>query len=443
MVPHGSLTTALRQFCCVVCVIAILPSTVYRFKAAGLEPESIRAGRAAYARKDFRAALGHFREAAKTSPGTIQAQQWLAYMAAVMGEADEALGAYQNAALATPSSTSNYTLAMFAGEIGETRVAVEALEKSLSYLREHNGSAPSAKPNSYEVSQYLFRVLLEDRDRKRALSFARAQGWIREGVDYCNPPSSLKLSSETAALLAMLIHPSSAQCLLQAGKDLTENADYRLARFLLADLVQYSERPEIRAQAQAYIRQRLPAHDIAKRTEWLNGVATALSTRFRLPDEALKVFRKTIETDSRFAQPYYRIAYIHWEKKNHDEAVRWFRKALSIQPEHWRATYGMGCVLADQKKYQEALAYYRKAVTLNPQDADSFYNIGRVLLEMEDYEQALPAYQRAVALDPNDAYNRWGLSWVLHKLGRDNEAENEWRMAVRLDTKIGRKHRAK
>ena len=249
MVPHGSLTTAFRQSCCLVFVIAILPSTAYRFRAAGLEPESIRMGGAAYARKDFRAALGHFRGAAKASPGDIQAQQWLAYMAAVMGEADEALGAYQNAALATPSSTSNYTLARFAGEIGETRVAVEALEKTLSHLRDHNGNAPGAKPNSDEVSQYLFRVLLEAQDRKRALSFARAQGWIREGVDYCNPPSSLKLSSETAALVAMLIHPSNADCLLQAGKDLTENADYRLARFLLADVVQYSKRREIREQA--------------------------------------------------------------------------------------------------------------------------------------------------------------------------------------------------
>jgi hypothetical protein len=74
------------------------------------------------------------------------------------------------------------------------------------------------------------------------------------------------------------------------------NADYRLARFVLDDLIRNSERLGTRAKAEAFIRKRLPLHDIAKRTEWLNGVATTLKTYFQLPDEALHLFQKTIAT---------------------------------------------------------------------------------------------------------------------------------------------------
>jgi tetratricopeptide (TPR) repeat protein len=227
----------------------------------------------------------------------------------------------------------------------------------------------------------------------------------------------------------------------RSGKILPKKADYRLARFVLLDLIRNSERSEIREKAEAFIRQRLPSHDIAKRTEWLNGVATTLKTHFQLPDKGLEVFRKTIAADARFAQPYYRIGYIYWEKNNHDEAVSWLHKALSIQPDHWRATYGLGCVLSDQKKYREALVYYQKAVELNPQDEDSYYNMGHAFLELGEFDRALPAYQKAVALDPNDAYNRWGLSWVLHKLGREDEAKKEWAVAVKLNPKLAKKSR--
>jgi tetratricopeptide (TPR) repeat protein len=440
MISNRRFRSILGQTSCFVITFTIIPPTIYRPRVADSKPKSVVAGRKAFERKDFRAALALFRQATNKSPDSMEAQRWLGYMAGVLGESEEGLRAYRKIEALAPSPASSYWLGRFAGEIGDTSIAVEALQKSLSYSSLDGGKQLTPE-QSHHVSQYLFRVLLEAPDRDRALSFARSQGWVKEGINFCKPPSSLGISPQTAGLLALLMHPKRAECSLQVGKDLTENADYRLARFVLLDLMQNAESSEIREKAKAFIRQRLPAHSIAKRTEWLNGVATTLKTHFQLPDEALEVFRKVIAADVGFAQPYYRIGYIYWEKKNHDEAINWLRKALSIQPDHWRATYGMGCVLSDQKKYREALVYYRKAVQLNPEDANSYYNMGHAFLELNELDQALPAYQKAVDLDPNDAYNRWGLSWVLHKLGRENEAKKEWAMAVKLNPKLGKKTR--
>jgi tetratricopeptide (TPR) repeat protein len=440
MMRHRTFTNILRQVSGFVIVFTILPPTIHRFLVADSKENPVVAGRKAFERQDFRAALALFRQAANESPESVEAQRWLSYMAAVMSNGEEALRAYQKISSLAPSPASSYWLGKFAGDIGETSIAVEALQKTLSHSS-RDGGKELTQAQRYHVSQYLFRVLLEVPDRDRALSFARSQGWVREGVDFCKPPSSLGISSETAGLLALLIHPKRAECSLQVGKDLTENADYRLARFVLLDLIRNSERSEVRKKAESFMRQRLPSHDIAKRTEWLNIVATVLKTHFRLPDEALEVFRKTIAADSKFAQPYYRIGYIYWDKKNHDEAARWLQKALSIQPDHWRATYGLGCVLSDQKKYREALIYYQKAVELNPEDNGSYSNMGHAFSELGDFDQALWAYEKAVALDPNDAYDRWGLSWILHKLGREDEAKKEWAMAVKLNPKLAKKNR--
>jgi hypothetical protein len=112
-------------------------------------------------------------------------------------------------------------LGKFAGDIGETSIAVEALQKSLSDSSRNGGEELTAAQRQH-VKQYLFRVLLEIPDRERALSFVRSQGWVQEEIDFCKPPPSLGISSETAGLLALLIHPKRAECSLQVGKDLTE-----------------------------------------------------------------------------------------------------------------------------------------------------------------------------------------------------------------------------
>jgi tetratricopeptide (TPR) repeat protein len=418
----------------------ILHSTPYLFSAAESGGDSLRAGHKAFASKDFHQALTQYRKAVTEDPENPVAQAWLGYMARAFGHAEEALRAYEKSADLAPSVGSYYRLGEFAGYIGKTEMAVEALHKGLSFASQEKENKPRETPLQ-TIAQTLFRVLFEAPDRDGALSFARSQGWIEAGVDFCKPDSKRAVPSQIAGLLAVLVHPDHAECALKVAEDITDTGHYRLPRMIVDDLVRHSEREETKQKAEAFGRHRLPPHMIDKHAESLNAMGTSLDMRYRLPDEALELFKKAIAADPKFAQPYYRIGYIQWEKHDHDEAIRWLRKALSVQPDHWRSTYILGCVFSSLKKHDEALIYYRKAAELNPEDNGSFYLIGSTLARQEKFDEALPNFEKAVALDPSHAYSRWYLSWVLNKLGRESESERQWAIAVKLDPTIAKKTR--
>jgi tetratricopeptide (TPR) repeat protein len=160
MMRNSSLTNILRQASCFIFVFTILPPTIYRSRVPDLKEDPVVAGRKAFERKDFRAALALFRQAANESPERMEAQRWLSFMAAVLGHGEEALRAYQKIASLAPSPGNNYWLGKFAGDIGETSIAVEALQKTLSHSS-RDGDKELTQAQRLYVSQYLFRVLLE------------------------------------------------------------------------------------------------------------------------------------------------------------------------------------------------------------------------------------------------------------------------------------------
>lgn len=425
-------------------VAGILSCTANLSTNPQLRSTSLTAGRNAFAAKDFRQALEHYRNAVNENPGNANAHAWRGYMAALFGEREEALLGYESAAALAPSAASYFRLGTFAGQLGETKIAVDALQKALSLASEESGHTGTTKGTSpLRIAEGLLRILFEAPDRHKALSFARSQGWISEGIDFCKPDTNRSISYGTAALLAVLVHPHRAECALGLSEDLTGNGEYRLPSMILGELVKTGENQQTKQKAEAFIRHRLPPHIIDKRTEWLNGTGITLDLHLKLPDEAIAFFAKAIAADPRFAQPYYRIGYILWEKHKHDEAISWLRKALSVQPDHWRATYILGCVFSSLDRHDEALAQYQKAVEMNPEDADGFYLIGSTLAKQEKFEEALPSFEKAVALDPADAYNRWYLSWVLLKLGRERESERQWAVALRLNPRLAEKSRSK
>src|SRR5258706_91156 len=64
-----------------------------------------------------------------------------------------------------------------------------------------------------EVARWVFRILVEEGRRNRALAFARERGWLREDVEYCGH-HALPIDDETSALLAILTQPERADCAL-------------------------------------------------------------------------------------------------------------------------------------------------------------------------------------------------------------------------------------
>jgi len=273
----------------------------------------------------LREALEHFRYATRLAPDSAPAQLALGEAAEVLGQFDEALVAYQAAARRAPSTTTWLRLGVMADRMGHVDLAILSLEGAYGPWREHAwrglkvgattlaACVPKAWPSisavwgqclpaaaqtgrAYfrasreRVPEYVFRILVEAGQRERAVALARERGWLRDGADYCRA-RDLPVSGETTGLLAMLLQPDRADCLVGLGAQIADDGLARLGRLVLLDRVQSSSRPEARTQAEWMLRYRLPDHAIAKLAESLNVTGWRLQNRLQQPAEALEVYK--------------------------------------------------------------------------------------------------------------------------------------------------------
>lgn len=331
-----------------------------------------------------------FRTVLSLAPSSVSAQIWRGRAAEVIGEFDEALQSYRAVAQLEPSPEHSFLLGVFAERMGETSLAVASLKASLA-----------DDPGERSVrAEHLFRVLIETEDREAALALAREMNWVRPGVDYCEYAVD-DFSEETQALLAMLIQPERADCLLPVGKSLTDGGLVRLARLVLVDRVQHSTDQKVREQAAAFLRHRLPDHTIRKLAESLNIVGYNLQFSFGLPEQAITVYVHATVADPSFTWPYSNIGNVYKNKEEYAQAIEWFRKAVTINPNHWRAQFNLGYAAFSLKRYDEALEALLQAVALNPDDAYGHSNLGRLLLNFGEEDEAIRHLRIAMRLDPH------------------------------------------
>lgn len=395
---------------------------------------SLQAGQRAMAQQAFREALEHFRTATAQSPRSAAAHLGRGEAAEVLGEFEEALGAYQAAARLSPSTTTNLRLGEMADRMGQVELAVQALEGAHGSWHEHAwfgfkaGAStlavcvptqwPSVSafwriclPGSFEtgrasfhasresIPEYVFRILVEAGRRDQAVELARIRGWVRDGMEYCRP-QGLAISAESAGLLAMLLQPDRADCLVPLGARIGDDGLARLGRLVLLDRAQNSLRPEVRQQATWFLRYRLPAHDVPKIAESLNVTGWRLQNRLKQPAEALEAFKKAIAADPAFSWPYHNIGRLYMSQEDQEQALAWLAKAVEVNPNHWRAQFNLGVAAHRLKRYDEALAAYARAAAIDPSDADTFANIGWILVKIGRESEGLQALQAAVRLDP-------------------------------------------
>ena len=399
----------------------------------------IEAGDRAARQSALREALGHYREAVAAEPGSIQAQTRRGAMAEVLGQFDEALEAYGRAAQLQPSALAHYRAGAMAERVGNTGLAAEYLTASLSApltrweraaqrgARWIEGTSaglrgsrvarmlPDWVPQSLAlgravlanavmdrevVAGLLFTTLLEGGETARALDLAQSRGWVWEGADYCAVGRGRGMT-ETRALVGMLVAPERTDCLLPVGRSLTDSGLVGLSRAVLLDRVKHSGDPRIRQEAAAFLRMRLPAHDVSKLAESLNIAGYNLQHRFRDPGAAAEVYQRAIAADPRFSWPYANLGRLYMDMDQPEVALDWLRAAVRVNPDHFRAQANLGAVLQTLKRYDEAVPVFRTALELDPDAALVHANLGRSLMNLGQEGEGVRELQVAIRLDPS------------------------------------------
>ncbi len=78
------------------------------------------------------------------------------------------------------------------------------------------------------------------------------------------------------------------------------------------------------------------------------------------------------------AEVAYELACVHEARRDFDKAMDGYRRTIRLDQQHARAHYRAGLVLKALKDYDEAAAMFKCAVDLSPQDADAHHQLAAV-----------------------------------------------------------------
>lgn len=104
--------------------------------------------------------------------------------------------------------------------------------------------------------------------------------------------------------------------------------------------------------------------------------------------EALFMYQKAINLDSKFYKAYYNIGNIYLEQEKNNMAVEAYEKALKINKESPYLYYNLSCAYIKLGKIKQAKSCLLKAVTLNNNIADIHYNLAYVYKSLNKHKTA-------------------------------------------------------
>ena len=183
---------------------------------------------------------------------------------------------------------------------------------------------------------------------------------------------------------------------------------------------------------------------------WSRG--THLARMLKFP-EAVEELKKAIEIDPNYAEAYYNLGYVYFQRTEYKEAEKYYTKAIELWPYEPRGYHCMGQVYEMQGLYEEALRMYRDALLISPNYAIAYKGLADVYVKQGKPQVAIERYQEAARRfyqDPTpypDQVRRSRIAEV-HRdlgttymgLGRTDRAVRELRRALTIDEHCYKAH---
>ncbi|WP_299941287.1 Wzy polymerase domain-containing protein [uncultured Microbulbifer sp.] len=142
-----------------------------------------------------------------------------------------------------------------------------------------------------------------------------------------------------------------------------------------------------------------------------------------LPDEAMAMYRRSLELDPESAAAHYNLAAALMAGAEFKEAEHHFRAVIDRQPST-QAYTGLGIVLIQQGLLDEGLANLQTALEADPNNTAAYGHLGSAQVQQGMLAAAASTYRQRVRNQPSAAaYEE--LAQVLVRLGRHDEARQE------------------
>lgn len=139
-------------------------------------------------------------------------------------------------------------------------------------------------------------------------------------------------------------------------------------------------------------------------------------------DEALKLLKSKGE-EYRTAEDWLIIGNILQDKDRIDEAIYMFKKSIEKDPKYYKAHYNLGYIYLIQDKPNMALEEFKKAVKYKDNFAYGYYNMGCAYLKLKQYGSAKYNFFRAVDLKSDEPMFYYNLAYTYKQMGKEKQAQ--------------------
>ncbi len=150
-------------------------------------------------------------------------------------------------------------------------------------------------------------------------------------------------------------------------------------------------------------------------------------------DEALPMFRKSLETNPRYTSAMLNLGGALLIIGDVQGAIEQCRNALAIEPDNVSGYANLGMALVQAGRGDEAVAALKRALELDPDDTPALTTLGMFYVRQNRPRDALPELQRLVELRPDDPKARNDYGGVLYELGELDPAQAQFEEALRLN----------
>jgi tetratricopeptide (TPR) repeat protein len=113
-------------------------------------------------------------------------------------------------------------------------------------------------------------------------------------------------------------------------------------------------------------------------------------------NQALQSFQAAVEGDPRFVEARINAGLLTLNVRKYDAAKEFFSKAVELAPKNYEATIGLGIAMRGLNDLDGAEAAYKKAQGLEPQRGDAYYNLGVLYKDFRANKQNDPDQVQAL-----------------------------------------------
>lgn len=138
--------------------------------------------------------------------------------------------------------------------------------------------------------------------------------------------------------------------------------------------------------------------------------------------EAVRLWRRCIEIDDRFADAYHSLGLAALEKGDFSDAEGYLRKAHQIDPDWPEIPLPLAKALANQGKIRDAVEALEAFLRVSPTSIEAWCRLGQAYQQLGDYAAAKRAHLKAVAIDPACTDAHYGAAIALAQLGETEPA---------------------